>query len=165
MEIRTLIPAGEANAFKTGEHQHNLALADLPAKHRVLIEGPVTAAMVTHNADGTAQLTPVWVGADDTHILVNSVRGRLKDRNLRARPQIYLLFVDPEDSYHWISVVGEVDEFIDEDDPDRGHEATDTINAFSKLYLGEDVYPLRDPQGGEVRTLYRVAPKKITAFG
>ena len=165
MEIRTLVPAGEANAFKTGNLQGNRTLADLDGRHRALIDGPVTAAMVTYNSDGSANLTPVWVGADDTHLLVNSVRGRLKDRNLRARPQVNLLFVDPADSYHWVSIAGEVDEVIEEDDPQRGHEATRTINAFSALYLGQDVYPLRDPENEEIRVLYRVAPKKLTVFG
>ena len=165
MEIRELIPAGEEKAFEVGQRRQGMTLGDLPDRHRALLDGAVTASLVTMNTNGTPQLTPVWAGADDTHVLVNSVRGRLKDRNLRARPNLSLLFVDPEDSYRWLTITGHVDELIDEDDPERGQEATETINAFSKLYLGHDVYPLRDPRGGEVRTLYRVAPTKIVVFG
>lgn len=165
MEIGKVNPPGQAGSFQVGDRKRATNLTDLPDSHRALLEGPVTASMATLNQSGTIQLTPVWVGADDTHLLLNSVRGRLKDRNLRARPQVSLLFVNPDNPYHWMSIVGHVDEIIDEDDPARGREATDSINSFSKAYLNQDVYPLRDPSGDEVRSLYRVLPEKTVLFG
>lgn len=164
MEIGTVTPPGQSGAFQVGDRKPATTLADLPEKHRALLDGPVTVAMSTVNGSGTVQLTPVWVGSNETHVLLNSVRGRLKDRNLRARPQVSLLFVDPTDPYFWMSIQGEVDEVVDEDDPARGGEATESINAMSKLYLGQDEYPLRDPNG-EVRSLYYVKPTKIVLFG
>jgi PPOX class probable F420-dependent enzyme len=165
MEIGSVIPPGQDGAFQVGERTPATGLGDLPAGHRRLLDEAVTATMATLNASGTAQLTPVWVGADETHVLLNSARGRLKDRNLRARPQVTLLFVDPANPYFWMSIAGEVDEIVDEDDPHRGQEATDSINAMSALYLGQDEYPLRDGSVQEVRSLYRVTPTKIVLFG
>jgi len=164
MEIGTVTPPGNEGAFQVGDRKPATTLAELPAPHKRLLDEAVTATMSTVNASGTVQLTPVWVGSNDTHVLLNSVRGRLKDRNLRARPQVSLLFVDPANAYFWMSIQGEVEEIVDEDDPARGAEATASINAMSKLYLGEDVYPLRDPNG-EVRSLYYVKPTKIVLFG
>lgn len=165
MEIGIAIPPGESGAFQVGQRREAGDLRELPHSHRHLLDDAVTASMATVNANGSVQLTPVWVAADETHVLLNSVRGRLKDRNLRARPKVSLLFVDPSDAYRWMSITGDVDEIIDEDDPVRGNEATDSINAMSNLYLGQDEYPLRDPGGNEVRVLYRVAPRRIVVFG
>jgi hypothetical protein len=39
-------------------------------------------------------------------VLLNSVRGRQKDRNLRPRRHASLLFTDPADPYHWMANSG-----------------------------------------------------------
>lgn len=41
-------------------------------------------------------------------------KGRLKDRNLRARPEVTLLLVNPENAYHWMEIYGRVVEIVDE---------------------------------------------------
>jgi hypothetical protein len=46
-----------------------------------------------------------------------------------------------------------------------GNMATESINAMSQRYLGKSTYPLRDPAGGEVRSLYRVLPNRAQVFG
>jgi hypothetical protein len=61
------------------------------------------------NINGTIHISPVWVSRDSNEILVNSVRGRQKDRNLRQRRHASLLFVDPDNLYHWMSIPGVVD--------------------------------------------------------
>jgi hypothetical protein len=87
-EIADVITPGHAGAFTIGERTVGVSLRDLPAVHLALLDEPVTAAVATVNADGTAQLTPNWVNHDGEFIYLNSVRGRLKDRNYRARPLI-----------------------------------------------------------------------------
>ena len=72
--------------------------------------------------------------------------------------------IDPKDPYHWLAIDGEVEDVIDEDDPDRGHLATENADAHSEKYMGVRPYPLRDPKG-EVRVLYKVRPTKILTFG
>ncbi|MFY9764777.1 MAG: hypothetical protein WAK42_07185, partial [Mycobacterium sp.] len=69
-----------------------------------------------------------------------------------------LMFTDPADPYRWMSIQGQVAGVIDEDDPQDGHAATESINAMSAKYLGEATYPLRDPHAPEVRALFRIQP-------
>jgi PPOX class probable F420-dependent enzyme len=107
--------------------------------------------LATVNADGSPQVHPVWVGKDGNDILVNSAKGRAKDRNMRARPIATVLAVDPKNPYRWIEVRGDVVEIT--------HEGADAaIEEFSHRYLGK-AYPFRQP--GEERVLYRIRPRVI----
>lgn len=163
MEIGTVITPGTVDGLQVGDRQQG-TITDLPATHLDLLRGAYTAVMSTINNSGTVQLTPVWVMDDGEHLLINSVRGRLKDRNLRARPQVTLIIVNPDNPFHWMSIQGEVVRIIDEDDPDHGHLATEMINQVSKLYMDTDVYPVRDPRG-EIRSLYYVLPARVMTMG
>ena len=166
MTIRTAdvnMPGG-AKPFEVGKRAQISSIAQLPEIHRALLEKPVTAALATVNASGLPQLTPIWVGHDGTHVLINTKKGRLKERNLRARGDVSLLCVDPQNAYHWITLQGRVEEIVEETDPVRGHEATKHIDDTSQRYLGVRPYPLRDP-AGEVRVLFKVRPTSIMTFG
>ena len=164
MEIADVIVPGNEKAFTIGKKTQASSLNELAAVHQKLIEDPVTVTMATINADGLPQLTPVWVNHDGAYLNLNSVRGRLKDRNLRARPEVSVMFVNPQNPYHWITVYGKVEKIIEEDDPVNGHLATENIDDLGESYLGQRPYPLRDPQG-EIRVLYKVRPTRIITFG
>jgi PPOX class probable F420-dependent enzyme len=165
MEISILTPPGQSGAFTIGRREQRRSLEDLPWRHLKLLDDPVTAGMSCVNGNGTIHTSPVWVTRDEAEILLNSVRGRQKDRNLRLRRHVSLLFMNPADPYHWMAIQGEVVKIIDEDDPIHGNMATESIDAMSQSYLGESTYPLRDPAGGEVRSLYRVRPSRAQVFG
>jgi PPOX class probable F420-dependent enzyme len=165
MEIATLKPPGQRGSFSVGMRQTEQSLGDLPAAHLKLLDDAVTASMSCLNGSGTIHISPVWVSRDNNEILVNSVRGRQKDRNLRQRHHASLLFVDPDNPYRWMSIQGVVVDVIDEDDPNRGGVVTESINQLSQMYLGESTYPLRDPEGTEVRSLYRIRPIRVVVFG
>lgn len=164
LEIADVITPGNNDAFTIGARKPATDLTNLPAVHLALLDQPVTASVATINADGTPQLTPNWVHHDGTYIKLNSVRGRLKDRNLRARPSVVVMLVNPQNPYHWITIYGEVTQIIEEDDPQEGHLATESIDDLAEAYLGQRPYPLRDPNG-EVRVLYLVRPTRILTFG
>ena len=158
MKINITVPAGGRGAFTIGRREQEATLADLPVGARALLDNPVTATLACLNANGTIHQSPVWVDTDGEHVLLNTVRGRAKDRNLRARHNLSLMFTDPADPYRWMSIQGQVVAVIDEDDPQHGSAATESINKMSAKYLGHDVYPLRDPHTAEVRALFRVQP-------
>jgi PPOX class probable F420-dependent enzyme len=166
MPVRTadVIMPGSENAFEVGQRGQLASIADLPAVHRALLEKPVTAALATINADGLPHLTPVWVSHDGTHLLLNTKKGRRKDQNMRKRPDVRLLCLDPQNPYHWISVHGRVEQVLEETDPTRGREATRHIDDMAERYLGTRPYPLRDPRG-EVRVLFKVKPTYVMTFG
>jgi PPOX class probable F420-dependent enzyme len=165
MEISIVTPPGQSGSFTIGSREQRRSLEDLPERHLKLLDDPVTAGMSCVNGNGTIHTSPVWVTRDQAEILLNSVRGRQKDRNLRLRRHVSLLFMDPTDPYHWMAIQGEVVKIIDEDDAIHGNMATESIDAMSQSYLGESTYPLRDPAGGEVRSLYRVRPSRAQVFG
>lgn len=166
LEIRDMITPGNENAFTVGDKKADARLSDLPPVHLALLEDDLkaVACLATTNANGRPQLTPVWLNHDGSRINLNSARGRLKDRNLRARPVASIMLINPNNPYHFMTIDGVVEEIIDEDDPENGHLATENIDAMAQKYLGTSPYPLRAPKG-EVRVLYKVRPTKILTFG
>jgi PPOX class probable F420-dependent enzyme len=164
LKIGSVITAGKKNAFQVDERKKNATLADIPESHRPLLDGPIVASLATITPKGRAQLSPVWCDHDGTHINLNSAKGRVKDKNMRERPEVALLLLNPEDPYHWMSINGRIVDVIDEDDPERGHLATQNIDDLADLYVDRRPYPFRDPDG-EVRVLYKIEPTRILTFG
>jgi len=111
--------------------------------------------LVTLNEDGTPTTTPVWVDVDDGHVIVNTAIGRRKERNARRDPRVALSAHDKENPYSWIEIRGKVVEFVE------GEQADESINRLAKKYLGEDVYPFRQP--GEQRVILRIEPTQVIA--
>lgn len=89
-------------------------------------------------------------------MLVNSARGRLKDKNMRQRPQVALSIQDPDDPYRYLEVRGRVVEITEQG-------ADEHIDRLAKRYLGLDRYPYRQP--GEVRVIYKIKPERTSALG
>lgn len=164
IQVADVIMPGNENAFTTGQRWHISGLAELPELHRSLLEKPVTAALATIKPSGLPHLTPVWVSHDGKHVLLNTKKGRLKERNMRGRPKVSLLRVNPQNPYHWITINGTVEEVIEETDSAKGGQATTHIDDMAERYLGKRPYPLRDPRG-EVRVLFKVRPDYIMTFG
>lgn len=108
------------------------------------------AYLATILKDGSPQVSPVWFDIQDGLILVNTVRGRVKDKNMRARPKVALTIAHPKDPYRYILVRGEVVECTEE-------KAYEHINKLSRIYDGKD-FPKRP---GQVRVIYKIKPVKI----
>ena len=90
----------------------------IPEKFRDLFDKKAFAHVVTMMPDGTPQVTPVWVDYDGTHVIINSARGRQKDRNLRRNTNVALSMQDPDNPYRYLEVRGRVTE-ITEDGADE----------------------------------------------
>ena len=106
--------------------------------------------------DGSPQVTPMWFDYDGKLILVNSARGRVKDRNIRRNPAVAVSIVDPDNAYRYVTVRGRVVEITEE-----GADAH--IDRLAKKYLGQDRYPHR--RAGEVRVTYKIAPQRVSGMG
>jgi PPOX class probable F420-dependent enzyme len=128
----------------------------IPEQHLDLFKKKAFASLGTIMPDGYPQVTPVWVDYDGTHVLVNTAKGRVKDRNMKRDPRVSLAIIDPENPYHYLEVRGRVAE-ITEDGADQH------IDKMAKKYLGQDKYPGRQP--GEVRVLYKIVPEKFSSMG
>jgi PPOX class probable F420-dependent enzyme len=128
----------------------------LPAKYLDLFEKKAFASLATVMPDGQPQVTPVWVDFDGVHLLVNSAKGRQKDRNMRERPRVSLAVIDPDNAYRYLEVRGRVVE-VTEDGADAH------IDKMAKKYLGADSYPNRQP--GERRVIYKISPEHVNTMG
>jgi PPOX class probable F420-dependent enzyme len=131
--------------------------AQIPKKYEDLLTTKKTLAhLATTMTNGKPQVTPIWFSYDGEYILLNSAKGRIKDRNMRARPHVALSITDPENDYRYIQIMGMITEVIEE-----GGDAH--IDALARKYLGKDRYPWRQP--GEVRVIYKVLPERVQASG
>ncbi len=92
----------------------------LPESHVDILNKKSFAHVATINEDGSPQVTPVWVDYDGEYILINSAKGRKKDRNMRARSQVGVSVQDPDNPYRYLGVEGVVEE-ITEDGAVRAH--------------------------------------------
>jgi PPOX class probable F420-dependent enzyme len=114
------------------------------------------AFLATSMADGSPQVTPVWFNTDGDDILINSAQGRVKDLNMRERPQVALSIADPSNAYRYISIRGRVVEIKTE-----GGWAH--IDALAKKYTGSEHFTPNAPD--EVRVIYRIRLEKVHASG
>jgi len=128
----------------------------VPEKYRDLFDKKAFASLATVMPDGRPQVTPVWCDYDGTHVIVNTAKGRMKDRNMRRDPRVSLAIIDPDNPYRYLEARGRVVE-ITEDGADQH------IDKMAKKYLGQDKYPFRQP--GEVRVLYKIEPDKFSSMG
>lgn len=106
--------------------------APIPASHRDLLAEAIDVALVTVMPDGQPQATVVWCSLEGPYLLVNTMRGFRKERNMRARPQVAVLAVDPADPARWVEVQGTV-ELVEEG-------AMDHLDRLAALYAGVEHY-------------------------
>ncbi len=131
-------------------------MAQIPEEYRDLFSKPAFANLVTLMPDGSPQVTPVWCDLQDGFVVINTAKGRLKDRNMRRDPRVALAVSDPANPYRYLQVRGRVAE-ITETGADKH------IDRMAKKYLGVDSYPYRRPD--EVRVMYKIQPDHVQAYG
>jgi PPOX class probable F420-dependent enzyme len=127
----------------------------IPENFLDLFEKPAFASLATLMPGGSPQVTPVWCDYDGTHVLINSAKGRVKDRNLRRDGRVALMILDPDNPYRYLELRGRVAEITEAG-------ADDHINKMAKKYLGVETYPYRQP--GEVRVLYKIKPEQVSTM-
>jgi PPOX class probable F420-dependent enzyme len=125
-------------------------------KYSDLFQKKAFASLGTLMPDGSPQVTPVWVDYDGKYILFNSAVGRVKDKNIRRDPRVSVSIQDPDNPYRYLEIRGRVVEITQ-------NGADEHINKLSQKYLGQAVYPYRQP--GEVRVLYKVEPERVSTMG
>ena len=128
----------------------------IPESFRDILEKKSFVHLATLMPDGSPQVSPVWVELEGDRIVVNSAKGRVKDRNIRADPRVALSATDPDDPYRSLMIRGRVVE-ISEDGADAH------IDKLAKKYLDVDTYPFRQP--GEIRVKYYIEPEHVATMG
>jgi PPOX class probable F420-dependent enzyme len=127
-------------------------MAEIPAEALPLLKGKNFAHIATLMADGSPQVTPVWIDAEDGVVLFNTAEGRLKPENLRRDGRVAISVVNQDNPYENLVVRGRVTELT--------HEGADEhIDALAKRYMGVDEYPMRQP--GEQRVIVKIEPERV----
>jgi len=129
-------------------------MVSIPEKFLDLFQKRAFAHLATLMQDGSPQITPVWIDYDGTYLVVNSAKGRLKDKNMRRDPRVSIEISDPDDPYRYFQVRGRVVEITEQ-------EADEHIDKMAYKYQGKERYPYRRP--GEVRVVYKVLPEHVSA--
>jgi len=117
-----------------------------------LLEGRNFAFVATLMKDGSPQITPTWVDVENGKILVNTAKGRLKQKNISRDGRIAISVTDQNNPYHMVTVRGRVVEQTTEG-------ADKHIDKLAKKYLGVDKYPLHSPS--EKRIILKIKPERV----
>lgn len=127
-------------------------LIELPEPVSTLFDAPEFATLATLQRDGQPQLSVVWVAREGHDLLMSTVKGRQKHRNLERDPRATVLVYPKANPYSYVEVRGTVT--ITEQ---GGRELIDRLNLE---YTGGDRYTMDD--GTEnIRVVVRLTPSKV----
>lgn len=126
----------------------------VPPDFQDLFERQTFAHIATLLPDGAPHVTPVWIDYDHEtdRLLVNTERGRRKEKNVRNDPRVAVSMTDPDNPYRMLSVTGAVEEITTDG-------ARDHIDELAERYMGEDEYP--NPIQTE-RVILSIEPEHVT---
>ena len=121
-----------------------------------LLRGPNPCFVATVMPDGSPQTTETWVDTDGTHVVINTVEGFQKVRNLRRDPRISVAVAEAGRPSRYIAVRGRVVDIS----PDG---ATEHIEHLSRRYLGGP-YPWFGGRD-QTRLILRIVPTAVHRQG
>ena len=128
----------------------------LPEELLTLLRQPSTCYIATSMPDGSPQLTQTWVDTDGEHVLINSVQGYQKLRNIARDPRVAVAISDPHNPRRYFQVRGRVVNVTTEG-------AADHIEKLAQKYTGS---PYRWYRGhDQVRVLIVIAPERVSSMG
>ena len=135
-------------------------MTEIPDDARAILESDALAHLVTSNADGSAQVSCVWVGVEGSDIVFASLGPRRKLDNIRADPRVALSIEG--DAHNQLGlrdylVVHGTARITEGGGPEL-------LQRLAHTYLGPDVTfpPMEDPPPGVV---VRIAPERFGGSG
>lgn len=128
----------------------------LPEDLVALLRGSSLCFISTTMRDGSPQLTQTWVDTDGARILINTVDGFQKVKNIRRDPRVAVAVADPNNPSRYFSIRGEVLSVT-------GEGAAEHIEQLAQRYLGTPYpwYGGRDQR----RLILTIEPHKIHSMG
>jgi PPOX class probable F420-dependent enzyme len=127
---------------------------------RAVLESDALAHLVTLNADGSPQVTGVWVGLEDDEVVVASLGRYRKFGNVERDPRVAVSFetgeLDERGLHQYLVLYGRAR--ITEGG------AAEILQRLAHVYMGPDVvFPaMDDPPPGYVM---RIAVERVTGAG
>jgi PPOX class probable F420-dependent enzyme len=129
---------------------------ELPAELIALLRQPSGCFVATTMPDGSPQLTQTWVDTDGEHILINTVQGFQKAKNVERDPRVAVSVSDPANPSRYFAVRGRVVAATTEG-------GAENIEALTQRYLGGP-YPWFGGRD-QVRLILTISADKIHAVG
>jgi PPOX class probable F420-dependent enzyme len=135
-------------------------VAELPDSARELIESGALGHLVTLGADGSPQVTCVWVGIDDGELVSGHLARHQKVKNVERDSRVVVTFegtrIHPPGLKEYLVVHGRAR-------ITKGG-APELLQRLARVYLGPDVKfpPMPDPPPGYVT---RIAVVRIGGVG
>ena len=123
----------------------------LPESAKRLLDEKTFVTVATVNPDGSPQTSVLWAKRDGDDIVLSTIRGRRKTRNLERDPRVSVLGFDPANPYQYFEVRGRA-ELTEE----GGRELIDEL---SVKYTGKP-YTADGPD--VVRVVVRISADRIT---
>ncbi|MGZ4549884.1 MAG: PPOX class F420-dependent oxidoreductase [Blastococcus sp.] len=129
---------------------------ELPDELVALLRAPSTCYVATTMPDGSPQMTQTWADTDGRNVLINTVQGYQKLRNIDRDPRVAVSVSDPTEPSRYFAVRGRVVDVTTEGGAEH-------IEALAQRYLGGP-YPW---YGGrdQVRVIVTIAADRIHAMG
>jgi PPOX class probable F420-dependent enzyme len=129
---------------------------DLPEGLIALLRQPSPGFLTTLMPDGSPQLTETWVDTDGEHVIINTVQGFQKVRNVERDPRVAVAVSDPSNPSRYYAIRGRVVNVTTEGGAEH-------IEALAQRYLGGP-YPW---YGGrdQVRVMVSISADKIHGMG
>lgn len=130
-----------------------MGAVDLPDGLRELLERNSLCYLTTLMPDGSPQITQTWADTDGKHVLINTVRGHQKVRNIERDARVAVAIGDPAEPRRYFQVRGRVVAVTEEG-------AAEHIDVLAQRYLGGP-YPWFGGRD-QVRLLLTIEPEHIT---
>ena len=121
-----------------------------------MLRKPSTCYLATTMADGSPQITQTWVDTDGEHVIINSVQGYVKIKNIARDPRVAIAISEPDNPRRYFQVRGRVVNMTTDG-------AADHVEMLSQKYTGA-AYPW---YGGrdQVRVMLMIEVDKIIGMG
>jgi PPOX class probable F420-dependent enzyme len=129
---------------------------DLPQDLLALLRDPSPCFLATSMPDGSPQLTETWVDTDGRHIVINTVLGNQKARNVERDPRVAVNVCDRSNPARYYAIRGRVIAATTEGGAEH-------IETLAQRYLGGP-YPWF---GGreQVRLILTIEPDRVRSMG
>jgi PPOX class probable F420-dependent enzyme len=110
------------------------------------------ATISTIEPDGRPQSSVVWYFRDGDDLLVSTVEGRRKHKNMVRDPRVTVLVYDADNPYSYVEIRGHVEMTTEG--------GRDLIDRLAQAYMEAERYTMDDGTDN-VRVICRVIPDKV----
>ncbi|MGB3762603.1 MAG: TIGR03618 family F420-dependent PPOX class oxidoreductase [Ornithinimicrobium sp.] len=129
---------------------------DLPDDLLAMLRGRSTCYVATTMPDGSPQLTQTWVDTDGRNLIINTVVGYQRARNIERAPRVAVSVADGSNPSRYYAIRGRVTRATT-------NGAAEHIEALAQRYLGRP-YPWYDGPD-QTRLMLSIAPESLHSMG